>query len=535
MTMHSTLRPDRRPSRLWRIALIFCLELVLLATAYQFLTTIDCQQTGLFGTCRFLRSLVARALVVFAAFGLMVWARPAAFAAFRRMAEATKTARGGLALHLLGLALLALPLFAAPNGDVGAVFALALWPLTLGSLLAAVGGLLWLAPAAAWRQLLGQDRGLIPLVLLIAALLPDAADMAQRVWNWDVVTRITFDGVHLFLRLFSDQVTVDPRNYNIGFPEFTVNIAPQCSGVEGIALVTAFSLLYMLIFRETVRFPQIWIILPVAILLSWLLNIVRIGALIVIGRAVSPDLAVNGFHSYAGWMFFTLLALGIVWGVQALPWLHKAASVPETGLRDDPVAAMLLPFAAFMLASLLTHAFFPHPELGYPLRVGAMILALLPFRQFYRRFEWRVDPVAVCAGIAVGAGWVALDQGSGTDGMELAAALATLPLWAFWLWILLRLIGTVLLVPLVEELAFRGYLLTRLDGPGLLRRALAVGLSSAAFAALHGRWIEAGGAGIVFALLALWRGRLSDAVVGHLAANLIVAVWALATSDFTLI
>lgn len=184
---------------------------------------------------------------------------------------------------------------------------------------------------------------MLPLVLLVGALLPDAADMAQRMWNWDLVTRITFDGVHLFLRLFSDQVTVDPQHYNIGFPEFTVNIAPQCSGVEGVALVTAFSLLYMLIFRETVRFPQIWVILPVAILLSWVLNIVRIGVLIVIGRDVSPDLAVNGFHSYAGWMFFTLLALGIVWGVQALPWLHRAAPKPETGLREDPVAALLLP------------------------------------------------------------------------------------------------------------------------------------------------------------------------------------------------
>lgn len=535
MTMHSTLRPARRSSRLWRIALIFCAELVVLASAYQFLTTIECQQTGLFGTCRFLRSLVARALVVFAVFGLMVWARPAVFAAFRRVVETAGAARGALTLHLAGLVLLALPLFLAPGGDVGAVFALAIWPLALGSLLAAVGGLLWLAPVSAWRPLLAQDRGVLPLVLLVGALLPDAADMAQRMWNWDLVTRITFDGVHLFLRLFSDQVTVDPQNYNIGFPEFTVNIAPQCSGVEGVALVTAFSLLYMLIFRETVRFPQIWVILPVAILLSWVLNIVRIGVLIVIGRDVSPDLAVNGFHSYAGWMFFTLLALGIVWGVQALPWLHRAAPKPETGLREDPVAALLLPFAVFMLASLLTHAFFPHPELGYPLRVGAMILALLPFRQFYRSFTWQIDPVAVFAGVAVGAGWVALDQSSGADGMELAAALATLPIWAFVLWVVLRLVGTVLLVPLVEELAFRGYLLTRLDGPGLWRRALAVGLSSAAFAALHGRWIEAGVAGIVFALLALWRGRVTDAVVGHLAANLVVAIWALVTSDFTLI
>lgn len=69
----------------------------------------------------------------------------------------------------------------------------------------------------------------------------------------------------------------------------------------------------------------------------------------------------------------------------------------------------------------------------------------------------------------------------------------------------------------------------------LAMRIIAVALSSALFAALHGRWIVAGLARVIFALVMLHRGRLGDAVQAHLAANLIVALWALLRFDFALI
>ena len=94
---------------------------------------------------------------------------------------------------------------------------------------------------------------------------------------------------------------------------------------------------------------------------------------------------------------------------------------------------------------------------------------------------------------------------------------------------------TAILVPVIEEMFFRGYLLTRLDGPKPWQRALAVGLSSAAFALLHGRWLEAGLAGVVFALVALRRGRFADAIWAHVVANSLVAAIAAARGDWSLI
>ena len=83
------------------------------------------------------------------------------------------------------------------------------------------------------------------------------------------------------------------------------------------------------------------------------------------------------------------------------------------------------------------------------------------------------------------------------------------------------------MVPIVEELFFRGYLLVRLDRGGPAWRLLAIVVSTGLFAALHGRLLAAGLAGLVFALLALRRGRLADPIWAHIAANLAVALWAL--------
>ena len=98
-----------------------------------------------------------------------------------------------------------------------------------------------------------------------------------------------------------------------------------------------------------------------------------------------------------------------------------------------------------------------------------------------------------------------------------------------------RVAGTVLLVPLVEELFFRGYLLARLDGPTPARRLVAVAVSSAMFGAMHERWLVAFFAGVAFAMIYLRQNGLGNAIVAHVAANLVVAAWALAAGDWTAI
>jgi membrane protease YdiL (CAAX protease family) len=95
------------------------------------------------------------------------------------------------------------------------------------------------------------------------------------------------------------------------------------------------------------------------------------------------------------------------------------------------------------------------------------------------------------------------------------------------LWLALRVFGSVPIVPVAEELAFRGYLLGRLQAREFLAVPFerwipwAVLVSSAAFGAIHAGWLGGTLAGLMFAIVQI-RGRTShDDGAAHLAARAI--------------
>jgi exosortase E/protease (VPEID-CTERM system) len=522
-------------SRLSAAGLLFCLELAALAFAYQVLASLDCRVTGAGGLCLFLGSLIARAVAVAATFLLILWARPAATRALLRRIEADPFRQGWLGLHLAGVAMLFLPL-AAADGDWRSGFATALVPWLAGGAAAAAGALLWLAPASAWAGWV-RDVGRLPLAALVVAfLLPDLAAAAQPLWDLSAPSRATFEAVRAVLDLAGASPVADASARVLGVSGFHVEIARACSGIEGIALVLGFSTLYALLFRAQLRTGRFWLTaVPLGLAASWLLNVLRIAALVAIGAYASPEFALNGFHSYAGWMLFTLLAVALLYGAHAIRWLQRAGVRPAPQpLRSDWSAACILPFIALMAADVVLAAVFPQPALGYPLRILAAVAVLAAFRPAYRRLlPWSPDAAALGAGVVVGALWLLARAEAGPADLAVASAAAGLGgLW-FLGWAAARVAGTVLVVPLVEELFFRGYLLARLDAGGPARRLLALAVSSALFAAMHDRWLIAFLAGVIFALVYLRRGRLADAIAAHVAANLVVAAWAAATGDWS--
>ena len=102
-------------------------------------------------------------------------------------------------------------------------------------------------------------------------------------------------------------------------------------------------------------------------------------------------------------------------------------------------------------------------------------------------------------------------------------------------WVILRLIGGVVTVPIAEELAFRGFGLRRLISsdfesvPWKSFTWTSLLISSLLFGAMHGeRWLAGTAAGILYALAMRWRGRLGDAILAHAVTNGLLAVWVLA-------
>jgi exosortase E/protease (VPEID-CTERM system) len=202
---------------------------------------------------------------------------------------------------------------------------------------------------------------------------------------WSRVAAATFRCVEQLLGLVYSPIVSVPSEQILGTSTFQVTISPECSGYEGIALICLFLSLYLWLFRRALRFPHALLLLPVGVLAIWLCNIVRITRLIAIGTSISPGVALGGFHSQAGWLFFLSVSLGLMAAGHSLR-LFAAQPLPQseaTSPRGAPDAAALLVPALVLLASIiLISAASSGFDRWYPLRLVATAAALW---HFYRR------------------------------------------------------------------------------------------------------------------------------------------------------
>lgn len=497
----------------------------------------DCRANWGNGACGGASTILAALYCMIAAGGLFAVLRPGLFRDL--LADAGHDARP-LAVNLAGLVVSLLPALLLNEGGGRAMLlpTFALWSLGMAMIL---GGILaFIAPRRRWAAFL-RDAGLPFGVAVIAGgLAPALAVQLRPIWQIDTIADMTFRAVGALVGGMGYDLYIDPLRKHIGQDDFVISVAPACSGIEGIALVTIFVSLYLWLFRTELRFPRALLLYPVGIAASVALNVLRIAVLLLIGIEGQPDLAVGGFHSHAGWVMFTIVALGLILIARRVPALHRgrtgtvAQSQPLPPLWRDPVAARILPFAVFMLTAVIAPAISQNPAMFYPIRVVLLAGAVLLVRPALRGLGWRVSGLSWMAGVAIGVMWVMIPVAP-SDGPPPYGVLTG---GLLVLWFVFRGIGTVLLVPLVEELFFRDYLEGRLRGdgtPSVPRVVLAALISAALFAALHDRWAEAFVAGIVFSFVAWRSGRISDAIAAHAAANLVVFAVAVATGNLAII
>jgi CAAX prenyl protease-like protein len=163
--------------------------------------------------------------------------------------------------------------------------------------------------------------------------------------------------------------------------------------------------------------------------------------------------------------------------------------------------------------------------------------ALWRYRRVYRQWDWSWSWTGPAVGLLVFVLWMALEPPG--DDSVLGNALNDLSPAARAAWLAFRVVGSVVLVPLVEELAFRGYLLRRLVSPEFESvpyrfHWLAFLGSSLAFGLVHGRWLAGGLAGMAYALAVYRRGKLGDAIVAHMVTNGLIALTAVAWGRWSL-
>jgi exosortase E/protease (VPEID-CTERM system) len=397
-----------------------------------------------------------------------------------------------------------------------------------------------MAPWVLWRRM-ARTAGVLWLYAGAAALI--AAPAIE--WNeklWGPTAGLTFELVRHVLAPFIPSLHGNPATHVLYTDHFAIEVSYVCSGVEGMGLMLAFSSAWLLYFRKEYVFPRALILIPAGLILIFALNVVRIAALMAIGNAGFPAVAVYGFHSQAGWIAFNLAAGGIAYTTRRSSWLSRSGSAdagPAT-TTDNPTAAYLLPFLCILAAGMFARAISSGFETLYVLRLAAAAIALRVYWPRLRALDWRFSWRAPLIGIVVFAIWIAGASFSLHSTAMPRSLLAMSPA-VRTLWITARVAASVITVPIAEELAYRGYLMRRIVAADfesvpfatvglapLLVSAIVFGLTEGAL------WLPGLLAGITFGAILIRTGRFGEAVAAHATTNGLVAAYVLLANQWQL-
>ena len=214
-------------------------------------------------------------------------------------------------------------------------------------------------------------------------------------------------------------------------------------------------------------------------------------------------------------------------------------------LRQSPVTARVAPFVVFIVITFAQDWLGAGGRYWFYLAknlVGAWMLWAV--RPSIQEMQWKLSPLALCTGIGVFLLWVGLDpllvklgcpdsypkiklSGAAWNPHETFGADSVLA----WFFILVRIAGSSLVVPLLEEVFFRSFVyryLTRADflsvslGTFVLRSFL---LTSLLFGLEHREWFAGILCGFAYQALVCRTRRLGDAITAHAITNFLLGCW----------
>lgn len=408
--------------------------------------------------------------------------------------------------------------------------------LALGAVLALFAAL---APAPLWWRGAAALRPLWGYAALAGAGAAAALQFSQTLWG--PTASLTFHLVYDLLKPLIPSLGADAGSLTLLSQNFSVQIADQCSGLEGAGLMLAFTVAWLAYFRREYFFPRALVLIPIGLALSFALNVVRIAMLMMIGYSGFPDIAVYGFHSQAGWIMFNLAAGVVALVSRRSTWLDRnARQAAHAGDIENPTAAYLAPLLLILAVGMLAHAMSGGFETWYGLRLIAGALAIGYYWPRLLRLDWRASWRGVAVGALVfgvwmiGAHWLLQPRA-----MPPALAAMSTPTRA--LWIATRVLASVITVPIAEELAYRAYLQRRLLAADFEAVPYAATLgwpllvASVLFGATHAAmWGPAILAGLAYGAVLARTGRVGEAVAAHAATNALLCVTVLVGGQWQL-
>ena len=528
-------------TRLGVLAVLLFIELMLISVNFDaFLPTLK-DDTSWFSFLAYAGQFAKFGVTVLTALSLALWARLAEHFKHLQTVLATYKFHYFSFLQLLAYCLFywntALVFGERPDQSTQPDILIISWLI----LLVSVAGL-WLlsiAPWHYWKKFINAEKTAISLSLLVGVFAWCLALLSQEIWK--PLSALTFHTSSFLLGLLYPDIIVNLELKLLGTQNFFVNIAPACSGYEGIGLVTIFTLFYLSIFKKEFRFPQALLLFPIGIVTIWFFNALRIAALIAIGDSFSEEVAVGGFHSQAGWISFIIVTLGILIAAHKIPFFCKQPIAHHSSHTPMSLAmALLIPFIVLLTSTILSSALSAEFHWYYPARVIATAIALTYCWKYFSFSKIKINLEPIIIGIAVFVFWILLIPNDIEQNTAFAKELFEAPQSISTSWLVLRFIGAVITVPLVEELLFRGYLLCRLANINISLEGrlpiswLALLGSSILFGLLHSTWIAGTLAGLAYGLVRYRSNSVMDAVIAHGVTNLCISVLVLCTGYWSL-
>jgi CAAX prenyl protease-like protein len=180
----------------------------------------------------------------------------------------------------------------------------------------------------------------------------------------------------------------------------------------------------------------------------------------------------------------------------------------------------------------------------YPVKIAAVVIALLAYRPYYSELKLRPlsagsTVTAVIAGFVVlvlwinlDAAWMQIGTAAGFDPRGNAGEID-------WLLVAARIAGAAVVVPVMEELFWRSFLLRWMQSGDFLRvHPAAVGVRAVAVTVIlfgfeHNLWLAGIVAGLTYSVLYMRTGTLWAPILAHAVTNGALGIWIVETGSWT--
>lgn len=217
-----------------------------------------------------------------------------------------------------------------------------------------------------------------------------------------------------------------------------------------------------------------------------------------------------------------------------------------------PATPYVLPFLLFIILMAASGMLGDYSELAqrfdtrwlYAARIVLVGTAVLYFWRSYAELQrpYRIQPSQLLGSIALGVVvflfWIQLD----IKWLSIGESNGFVPLAAdgslLWAHVIPRLIGAAVLVPVIEELFWRSFLMRWLDNPKFLTvepariKLKALLISSVIFALEHNLWFAGLLAGLAYGWLYIRTGNLWYPIIAHATTNGILGLWVIYTGNW---